>query len=191
MVMGSKSYFTVSEWITIVSLAVAGALINAYLPIKSMTQSLGIPGPAAGMALLGGVIFVLWVSLALQVTKKKYSGIITSLLIASFCLLIRPWYGIISPAWFSIYGIVGLLSMGAIVELTWLRSPWLKILGGGLGNLSCLAITWLAIGFHTAIWIPREFMPFLILGAIVSGCVGVLIAGGINRIIKSAQFKEA
>ena len=189
--MGSKSYFTVSEWITIVSLAIASALMNTYLPIKSMTQYLGIPGPAAGMALFGGFIFVLWVSLALQVTKKKYSGIITSLVIASFCLLIHPWYGIMSPAWFSIYGVVGLLSMGTIVELTQFRSSWLKILGGGLGNLSCLAITWLAIGFHTAIWVPREVMPFLILGAVISGCVGVLLAGGISRMIKSAQFKKA
>ena len=185
MVNKRKSYFTLREGLIIILLTVVSALINSYIPIKSITEHLGIPGPAAGMALFGGVIFVLWISLARQVTKKKHSGIITSLLIASICLLIRPWYGIVSPAWFSIYGLVGLLSMGAVIELTQSRSTWLRILGGGLGNLSCLVITWLAIGFHTGIWIPREFTPFLILGAIASGCVGILLASGISRVIKA------
>lgn len=183
--MERKSYFTLREWIIIILLAVAGGLINSYLPIKSITEYFGIPGPAAGMALFGGVIFVLWISLAGQVTKKRYSGIITSVFIASFCLLVRPWYGVIEPAYFSIYGIVGLLSMGTIVELTGLRSSWLGILGGGLGNLSCLIITWLAIGGHTGVWIPLEFVPSLIFGAIVSGGVGVLLARGISRVVKS------
>ena len=182
--MKRKSYFSLFEWTVIIILALASGLINSYLPIKSITEYIGIPGPAAGMALFGGFIFVLWVSLACQVTRKKYSGIITSVFIASFCLLIHPWYGVVEPAWFSVYGLVGLLSMGVIVELTESRSPWLAILGGGLGNLSCLAITWLAIGFHTGIWIPSEFAPLLIFGAIVSGSVGVLLAHGISQMTK-------
>ena len=182
--MEGKSYFTLREWVIIILLAVVSGLINSYLPIKSITEHLGVPGPAAGMALFGGLIFVLWVSLARQVTKKKYSGIITSVFIASFCLLIHPWYGVVEPAWFSVYAIAALLCLGVIIELTESRSSWLAILGGGLGNLSGLVITWLAIGFHTGVWIPLGFAPFLILGAIVSGSVGVLLAHGISQLVK-------
>jgi hypothetical protein len=182
--MNRKSYFSLVELAIIIGLALASALINSYLPVKDITGYFGIPGPAAGMALFGGVIFVLWIGLACRITRKKYSGIITSVFIACICLLIHPWYGVVEPAWFSIYAIAALLGMGVIIELTESRSSWLAILGGGLGNLACLAITWLAIGFYTSVWIPSEFALFLILAAIVSGSVGVLLARGISPLIK-------
>jgi hypothetical protein len=48
-------------------------------------------------------------------------------------------------------------------------------------------ITWLAIGFHSATWVPKEFAPFLILGAIISGGIGVLIAQGITKMVWARQ----
>lgn len=183
--MVRKSYFTLREWAIIISLAVASALTNSYLPIKTITEHLGIPGPAAGMALFGGVIFVFWVSLVHRVTGRKYSGIITAVFIASLCLFIRPWYGVVEPAWFSIYGIAALLGMGVVIELTGSRSAWLAILGGGLGNLACLVITWLAIGFHTGTWIPAQSVPLLVLGAILSGAIGAWLASGIAHVIRA------
>jgi hypothetical protein len=182
--MEIKSYFTLSEWVIIVLLALASALINTYVPIKDIVEYFGIPGPAAGMALFGGFIFVLWISLACRIIKKKSSGIITSVFIASFCLLIHPWYGIVSPMWFSFYGIAGLLGMGILVELTDSKSFWLAILGGGLGNLTCLVITWLAIGIHTETWIPLEYGLILIIAALISGSAGILLAHGINEKLK-------
>jgi hypothetical protein len=157
--MKRKSYFTLPEGVIIILLALASASINVYLPIKSIVKYFGIPGPAAGMALFGGIIFVLWMSLACRIS-----------------LLIHPWYGIVSPAWFGIYAFAGLLCMGVIVELMDFKSRRLAIIGGGLGNLSCLIITWLAIGIHTSVWIPLEFTLFLIFGAIISGSLGVLLA---------------
>jgi hypothetical protein len=180
--MKRKSYFTLCEWTIIISLAIVSALINTYIPIKSIIGHFDIPGPAAGMALLGGAIFVLWISLAHQITRKKYSGIITSVIIASICLFIHPWYGVISPSWFSLYGIVGLSCMGVVIELM-SRSYWWRIIGGGVGNLSCLLITWIAIGFHTGTWVSMKWAPFLILGAFISGSIGVLAAQGITRIV--------
>ncbi len=182
--MERRSYFSLVEFGMIILLASTSALINTWLPIKSIAEHLSIPGPAAGMALLGGGIFVLWISLAHRITGKKYSGIITSIIIASICLLIHPWYGVVEPSWFSIYGIVGLLSMGVIVEVTGFGSFLLGIFGGGLGNLSCLVITWLAIGFHTGAWTPAGAAPFLIFSALISGSAGVLLAHGIARVIK-------
>lgn len=184
--MKSKSYFTLREWAIIVPLALASVLINTFLPIENITQHFGIQGPAAGMALFGGIIFVLWISLARLTIKKKYSGPTTSVIVASICLFIHPWYGVISPSWFSIYGIVGLGCMGVVIELM-SRSYWRSIIGGGLGNLCCLVITWLAMGFHTGAWVPKEWVPFLILGAVISGGIGVLIAQGITAVMKTTQ----
>lgn len=186
--MEIKSYFTLSEWVIIVLLALASALINTYVPIKDIVEYFGIPGPAAGMALFGGFIFVLWISLACRIIKKKSSGIITSVFIASFCLLIHPWYGIVSPMLFSFYGIAGLLGMGILIELTDSRSSWLAILGGGLANLICLVITWLAIGIHTDTWIPLEFGLILMLAALISGGVGILLAYGISEKLKLDSY---
>jgi len=186
--MKLKSYFGVYEFSFILLSALASAILNTYLPIKAVTQLLGIPGPAAGMALLGGFIFVFWVALACDIVKKRYTGIVTSLLIASFCLLIYPWYGVISPPWFGVYGIIALLSMGILVELTAYKSRLLAITGGGLGNLSCLVITWTAIGIHVGVWIPSIFAPILMLAAFISGCVGSLIAYYITDKIKKESF---
>ena len=186
--MEIKSYFTLSEWIIIVLLALVSALINTYVPIKNIIEYFGIPGPATGTALFGGFIFVLWISLACRIIKKKSSGIITSVFIASFCLLIHPWYGIVSPMLFSFYGIAGLLGMGILIELTDSRSSWLAILGGGLANLICLVITWLAIGIHTDTWIPLEFGLILMLAALISGGVGILLAYGISEKLKLDSY---
>ena len=178
-----KSYFDVYELGTIALFALGSALLNTYLPIKAFTQWLGIPGPAAGMALLGGFIFVFWVALAHAIIKKRYAGVVTALLIASFCLLIAPWYGIVSPIWFGVYAIVALLSMAVFVELTASESnsKFRSVTGGGLGNVACLGITWVAIGVHAGVWAPPKYVPILILAAFVSGCVGSLMAYWITK----------
>ena len=180
MVKEEESYFTPREWAIIISLALISVLINTYLPVKSFAEYFGIPGPAAGMALFGGFIFVLWVSLARLTVKKKCSGVVTSILIAIISLFIQPWYGIMSPPWFSIYGILGLGSMGGTIEFL-SNSYRRNLVAGGLGNLCCLIITWLAIGFHTHVWVPWRFMPLLILAGITSGCIGALMAQGISK----------
>jgi len=79
--------------------------------------------------------------------------------------------------------------MGVIIELTGSRPSWLSIFGGGLGNLCCLIITWLAIGFHTGAWVPGEFAPLLALGALISGSIGVLIAQKIATAVQPGQTK--
>ena len=171
-----KSYFEVYELSLMLLLALASAMLNTYLPIKAFTQWLGVPGPAAGMAFLGGFIFVFWVALAHVIIKKRYAGIVTALLIASFCIIITPWYGIVSPIWFGGYAIAALVSMGIIVELMASASKSRVVTGGGLGNVACLVITWIAIGVHAGVWVPSKWAPILILGAFVSGCVGSLMA---------------
>jgi len=152
-------------------LSSTSALINGYLPIKSIAQTLGIPGPASGIALLGGIIFVFWIALAYKIIRKKYTAIVTALLIAAFCLLMRPWYGIITPEWFGIYAVIALLSMGISIELIKRR-----FINGGLGNVLCLIITWIAIGIHTGIWAEPIFATAMIIIGFISGCAGVFLA---------------
>ena len=195
--MNLKSYFEVYELSLMLLFALGSAMLNTYLSIKAFTQWLGVPGPAAGMAFLGGFIFVFWVALAYVIIKKRYAGIVTSLLIASFCIIITPWYGIVSPIWFGIYAIVALLSMGSIVELmasaskskskskSKSRVGGVTVTGGGLGNVACLAITWIAIGVHAGVWIPSKWAPILILGAFVSGCAGSLMAYFLSLFLRS------
>jgi len=191
--MNLKSYFEVYELSLVLLFALASAMLNTYLPIKAFTQWLGVPGPAAGMAFLGGFIFVFWVALAYVIIKKRYAGIVTSLLIASFCIIITPWYGIVSPIWFGIYAIVALLSMGIIVELmasaskskSKSRVGGVTVTGGGLGNVACLGITWIAIGVHAGVWVPSKWAPILILGAFVSGCAGSLMAYFLSLCVRS------
>ncbi|MCW3138247.1 MAG: hypothetical protein OCU20_03810 [Methanophagales archaeon] len=189
--MNLKSYFEVYELSLMLLFALGSAMLNTYLPIKAFTQWLGVPGPAAGMAFLGGFIFVFWVALAYVIIKKRYAGIVTSLLIASFCIIITPWYGIVSPIWFGIYAIVALLSMGSIVELmasaskSKSRVGGVTVTGGGLGNVACLVITWIAIGVHAGVWIPSKWAPILILGAFVSGCAGSLMAYFLSLFLRS------
>ncbi|MDY6917777.1 MAG: hypothetical protein SVP26_07500 [Chloroflexota bacterium] len=185
--MQGKSYFGLREWAILIAMAVASALVHTLIPWKSITDSLGIPGPAAGMAVFGGLIFVLWICLARRLTGRAYSAIVVSILIAAICLLVAPWYGITSPAWFSVFGILALLSTGIIVELTQSRSSWAGAVGGGLGNLSCLAVTWLAIGFQVDTWVPLWVAPLLVVGAVVSGGVGVWLAQGITQIVLARQ----
>ena len=175
------AYFRIYELSLLLLFALASAILNTYLPIKTFSQWLGIPGPAAGMAFLGGFIFVFWVALAYGIIKKRYAGIITALFIAAFCLLIHPWYEIVSPPWFGIYGVIALLSMGIFVELIGSKSKFRAATGGGLGNLACLILTWLAIGFQVGVWVPQKFAPVLMLAAFVSGCIGALIAGWVVK----------
>lgn len=167
-----KPYFTIKELSVMVFFAATSALLNAFLPIKAITQTIGIPGPAAGMATLGGIIFVFWIALAYNVIQKKYSAIVTALFIAAFCLITHPWYGVIVPEWFGVYGVVALLSMGASIELI-----NKKFIGGGVGNFVCLIITWIAIGIHTGIWIePTIFAPIMAIVAFISGSIGAFLA---------------
>ncbi len=186
MPMVRGSYFGPVEWLVIIFMGLLGALLNVYLPIKAMAQALNIPGPAAGMALLGGFIFVLWVCLGRRLTGKKWAGVITAVLIACICLFLRPWYGITSPSWFSIYGIVSLFILGLCVELFRGRR---EAIGGGLGNFLCLGTTWLAIGFHTHTWPRAEFIPLLLVASFISGMVGAIIAGGIAGLLERISLE--
>ena len=183
----SKIRFNVKEMTVIFISALASAMININIPMKEILNSLGIIGPAGGMIFFGGLIFVLWVSLAHLVTGgKSFSGISTAILIVAFCLLVSPWYGIGDPPWFGAYGVMAFLVMGSIIEASYkAKQSYISLaIGGGLGNLTCLLITWIAIGSHTGIWPPQNMVPAYLASAFISGVIGSTVAS-----IIVAKFK--
>ena len=177
------SYFNLREWSIILILALSGTLFNLYLPFKAMAESLHLPGPAAGTAIFGGLMFVVWVSLGRMLAEKRYGGITVAVLFASFSILLRPWYGILSPSFFSIYAVVALFVLGVWIEVFQGR---MELIGGGLGNLSCLGITWLAFGIHLDRWPPSEYVPLLLSSSFLSGAAGVLLARFVENFFRRA-----
>ena len=83
--------------------------------------------------------------------------------------------------------IASLSVFGVLVELFY--GKW-DCVGGGLGNLSCLGITWIAFGFHQQIWAEatQALLPFL--AAFISGVAGVLLARVVVRLIAGKIMKR-
>ena len=179
-------------------LAFLSALMNAYLPLKDTTSHFGLPGPAAGIAFFGGFTFVFWIFLAIEIIGRRLAAVVTALFTASFCMFLSPlWFGITSPPWFGAYGVLSLLSIAFFAELSTIplhsgkstsseaccvaggfaeRSKVCRSIFGGFGNLSCLVISWLIIGYHTSTWIPPLYAPIYSIFAFISGFVGALLA---------------
>ncbi len=176
--MPTNDSSTIKNLLTIFVCAGAGTTINLTIPMKHILNSLGIFGPAGGMILFGGFIFVLWVTLAHLTTGcKKLSGVSTAILIPAFCMLVSPWYGVVDPPWFGIYGIIAFLIMGLMIEFSCKsKLSFARLgIGGGVANLLCLTVTWLAIGFHAHVWPSVRFLPLYLAIAFMSGAVGAVI----------------
>jgi len=183
-----NSYFSFNEWLLILIFALCGALMNSYIPLKSFLDGLDMTGPTKGIALFGGFFFVMWVYLGRKVIDKRYAGLTTAIFLISFCLFLSPWYGVTSPSWFSLYGLLALFALGIWVELLYGKWDWV---GGGLGNLFCLGITWLAFGLHRHIWADAKQAPLPLLAAFISGVAGVLLARIIAKLLPDKTTKRS
>ena len=135
-------------------------------PARALSAILGIVGvPFLGIALLGGFILIFWVSTAYTIAGESY-GIITALLAAAFCLFTNPWFGISEPAWYGVYGLTSYFFAGLLTEK----------LNGGFGNLACLLVNWLALGFHHGIWPPLTLAIIFLATSFASGLAGDKLA---------------
>jgi len=135
-------------------------------PARALSAALGITEvPFLGIALLGGFTLIFWVSTAYTIAGKSY-GIITAVLAAAFCLFSGPWFGISEPVWYGVYGLTSYFLAGLLTER----------LNGGLGNLVCLSVNWLALGFHHNIWPPPTLAIVFLVTSFASGLVGDKLA---------------
>ncbi|MBW2065073.1 MAG: hypothetical protein JRJ03_09080 [Deltaproteobacteria bacterium] len=182
------SYFTFGEWVFILLFALCGALMNVFFPTKEFLAGLEMTEPVKGMSLFGGFFFVMWVYLGRRVTQKRYGGLATAILLVSFCLFLSPWYGVISPWWFSFYGLVALFVCGTWIELSYESWDWL---GGGLANLFCLGITWLAFGFHQQMWPDARGVPLALTAVFISGVAGIFSAKLIGQLAAAIGPKSS
>lgn len=82
---------------------------------------------------------------------------------------------------------MALLALGVLVELFYGKRDWL---GGGLGNLSCLGITWIAFGFHRQIWAEANQALLPLIAAFISGVAGVLLARVVAKLIAGKAIKK-
>ncbi|RLI24630.1 MAG: hypothetical protein DRO52_05285 [Candidatus Hecatellales archaeon] len=177
--MESERELTLKGFAVILISAIISVTINLNIPVKIFLTGLGVSGPAGGMIFFGGIIFTLWITLAHLATDcRRYSGVFTAILIPAFCMLFSPWYGVVDPPWFGIYGLAAFLAEGVIIEMACRAGLGYArmAVGGGIANLACLLITWLAIGFHTGNWPSAGLLPFYLAAALASGAAGALIA---------------
>lgn len=147
------------------SLALISFLITATYPAKVLSKFLGVDVPFLGIAVLGGFIFIFWISIAYRILGKNF-GIITALLIASFSLLVTPWFGITDPPWFGVYGLISFFLMGLLTER----------INGGFGNFACLMVNWLALGYHYNVYPPLHLAISFAVVSFISGFVGDKLA---------------
>ncbi len=146
-----------------------------YVDVKSLVDKIPATVPFKSLAIFGGFFVVFWVVLSYRLCGKWY-GVITALLAVSMCLLVSPWFGVIKPDWFSIFGIISFFALGILTETT----------NGGFGNLACMLINWgAAYAFHVA---PVTLFGLITMSiaAFISGLVGDLIGRKVADIVSTA-----
>lgn len=161
-----------------VVLAYASFLLTMYINVKPVLDSV-IPFrvPFKIIPVLGGFWYVLWISLAYRLAGRWY-GVITALLIVSFCLIASTWFGIPSAP-FSVVGFISFLLLGILTERV----------NGGVANLVCAGVNWLGyyVLFHAKMD-PLGVVVLLVV-AFLSGLAGDYVGRGIARIVSRLLVK--
>ncbi|WP_292460603.1 hypothetical protein [Methanothermococcus sp.] len=135
--------------------------------------------PFLGPAIFGGLIYIFWISLAKELCGKYY-GIVVSVLIVSFFLMVGPWFSVVDPTWYGIIGIISALIMGYLTERY----------NGAVGLASFMIINW-ACFYGLAVypsWSPTYTISGLGIAfvlSIVSGYVGDYVAKFVAKYAKS------
>ncbi len=141
-------------------MAVISYLLNLAMPSHVLDV---LKVPFAAWALYSGFINITWVSLARNSLGRGY-GVIVSLITAGLLLMRGEWFGI-PYTWFCAAGISSFIAMGALTELV----------NGGVGNLACLAINWVALGLGFNAW-PSPYVALIAPATYLTGYLGDRLA---------------
>ena len=145
-----------------------------YVDVKQFVDRIPLTVPFKSLAVFGGFFVVLWVAMAREICGKGF-GTLTAVLSASLCLLVSPWFGIVRPEWFSVFGILSFLLLGIGTDY----------FNGGIGNLSCMLVNWIgAYLFDVAKITPLGVMAMGTI-AFVSGYMGDVLA---HLILSKSSF---
>ncbi len=106
--------------------------------------------PCLGLGLLSGLLYIFWLALAREVYGRGW-GTVVSVLVVSVLLLNGPWYGVVNPYYFGVFGFLSFLVMGILTDFK----------NGGLGAVLCLLINW------SAFYAFKGIYPSFVHGVIV------------------------
>jgi len=158
----------------------------------------GLSQGTSKIVLFGGLIFVLWICLGYHIIGKKYSALVTSIFVGSVSWIVNPGHSIVEFDFIipghvvNIMRFAGIFIMGLIIELTIRRKFWFAIIGGGLANLVCVEILWLALGRNTVL-LDKLLLtivkgaPFIIPYAVISGAAGALLSYAVLPLIRRTR----
>ena len=161
----------------------------------------GLSQPTSNIVLFGGLIFVLWICLGYHIIGKKYSALVTSVFVGSVSWIVNPGHSIVEMDFIILGHVVnimrfaGIFIMGLIIELTIRRKFWFAIIGGGLANLACVEISWLAFG-RNAVLLDKVLLaiakgaPFIMPYAVISGAAGALLSYAVLPLIRRARQEK-
>ncbi len=144
----------------IFSLAIAGILMSCFVPSHSLSKFLGLEVPCLGLGLLSGVLYVFWIALARDIYGRGW-GTVVSALTVSILLLNGPWYGVVDPPYFGVFGFVSFIFMGILTDF----------INGGLGSVVCLLINWFAFWQFRGVNFNTPIALIVLLATFVSGFV--------------------
>ncbi len=116
----------------------ASYFLNLAVPARSLAFT-GVP--FAAWSILSGFTNVFWVGLAHKLLGKGY-GILTATIASALILLQGSWFGITYPPWYGAYGVLSYLVLGVLTEF----------INGGVGNLGCVIVNWVALGITYGVW---------------------------------------
>ncbi len=132
-----------------------------YLNVKWLVDKIPLTVPFKSLAVFGGIFVVLWVAIAREICGKGF-GILTAISSVSLCLLVSPWFGIVRPEWFSVFGILSFFFLGLGTDY----------LNGGVGNLSCMLVNWIGVYVLHVAKITLMGVVFMGIVAFLSGLLG-------------------
>ncbi len=154
----------------------ASYFLNLAIPARSLAFT-GVP--FAAWSILSGFTNVFWVSLAHKLLGKGY-GVLTAVIASSLILLQGSWFGISYPPWYGAYGVLSYVVMGVLTEFV----------NGGLGNLACAVINWVALGITFGVW-PSYSVVIIASATYVTGWLGSKLGGlVISKLLKLEEVKN-
>ena len=162
---------SLAKLLTVLVLSYASYLVIANLNVKQLLESaLPLELPFKSIAVFGGIMYILWIRLARDLCGSGY-GVAAALLISSLCLATSPWFGVTSPWWFSVYGVLSFLVAAILIE---------KNLGFASNACFCL-VNWIAAWVHDVSPVSALGLGIGLCIAFASGLLGDLAGRAVAR----------
>lgn len=127
-------------------LAFISIVLSYFMPSGYFSKLANIKNiPCLGLGIFSGVLYIFWIALAREMYGRGY-GILVSAIIVSLLLINGPWYGVVDPPYFGVFGFLSFILMGIATDF----------INGGVGSVLCLITNWIAFGYFKNVY-PKSF----------------------------------